>query len=71
MSEKLTSIWAYSTDTYINQLIPCPSRLMADLVIFFSGSIFRFELDSDFLYFEAIIVRIDELCLGLGEFSGI
>ena len=44
---------------------------MSDLTIFFSGSIFRFKLDSGFLYSEAVIVRIDEICLELGEFYGI
>jgi len=41
---------------------------MAGLTVFFSGFIFRFELNSGILYSEAVIVRIDEVCLGLGEF---
>ena len=41
---------------------------MASLAIFFSGSVSRFEMDSGFLYFEAVIIRIDEVCLELGEF---
>ena len=41
---------------------------MASLTVFFSRSVSRFELDSNFLYFKAVIVRIDEVCLGLGEF---
>ena len=40
---------------------------MSGLTVFF-GFVSRFELDSDFLYSEAVIVRIDEVCLGLGEF---
>ena len=41
---------------------------MESLVVFFSESIFKFELNSGFLYSEVVIVRIDEVCLGLGEF---
>jgi len=41
---------------------------MMDLAVSFSGFVSRFELDSAFLYSEAVIVRIDEVCLGLGEF---
>jgi len=41
---------------------------VSGLTVFSSGSIFRFELDSGFLYSEVIIVRIDEVCLELGEF---
>ena len=44
---------------------------MLDLPVFFSGSISGFELDSAFLYSEAVIVRIDEVYLGLGEFYGL
>jgi len=51
--------------------MPWPSRLMSDLTISFSGSIPRFMLDAGFLYFEVVIVRIDEVCLGLGEFYGL
>ena len=40
---------------------------MAGLAVFL-GSVFRFELDLGFLYSEAMIVRIDEICLELGEF---
>ena len=40
---------------------------MAGLVVFL-GSVFRFELDLSFLYSEVMIVRIDEICLELGEF---
>jgi len=28
-------------------------------------------LDSSFLYFEAVIVRINKVCLGLGDFYGL
>ena len=41
---------------------------MSGLTIFFFESVSRFELDSSFLYSEVMIVRIDEVCLGLGEF---
>ena len=41
---------------------------MSDLAVSFSGYVFRFELDSGFLYSEAVIVRIDEVCLGLEKF---
>jgi len=44
---------------------------MSALAVFFSGSVSRFELDSGFLYSEAVIVRIDEVCLGLREFCGL
>ena len=44
---------------------------MVGLTFFFSGYVSRFELDSSFFYFEAVIVRIDELCLELGEFYGL
>ena len=44
---------------------------MSGLTVFFSGSVFRFELDSSFLYFKAVIVRIDEVYLGLVEFYGL
>jgi len=44
---------------------------MAGLTVFFSGSVFRFELDSGFLYSEAVIVYINEVYLGLGEFYGL
>ena len=44
------------------------SRLMSGMTDFFPGSISRFELDSSFLYSEAVIVLIDEVYLRLGEF---
>ena len=44
---------------------------MAGMTVFFSGSTSRFVLDLDFLYSEVVIVRIDEICLGLGEFYGL
>jgi len=44
---------------------------MAGLTVFFSESVSRFELDSDFLYSEVVIVRIDEVYLELGEFYGL
>ena len=45
----------------ISRLVSWPSRLILDLTIFFSEFVSRFELDSGFLYFEAVIVRIDEV----------
>ena len=50
----------------ISRLILCPG-----LAVSFSGSVSRFELDSGFFYSEAVIVRINEVCLGLGEFYGL
>ena len=44
---------------------------MAVLTIFFLGFVFSFELDSSFLSSEAVTVRIDKVCLGLGEFHGL
>jgi len=44
---------------------------MSDLAVSFSRSVFRFELDSGFLYSEAVIIRIDEVCLELEEFYGL
>ena len=41
---------------------------MSGLTVFFSEFVSGFELDSDFLYSEALIVHIDEVCLGLGWF---
>ena len=55
----------------ISQLVPWHSRLVSGLTISFSGSVFKFDLDSGFFYSEAVIVRIDEVCLGLGEFYGL
>jgi len=44
---------------------------MSGLAVSFSGSLFRFELDSGFLYSEAVIVRLNKVCLELGEFYGL
>ena len=44
---------------------------MSGLAVSFSESVSEFELDSGFFYFEAVIVRIDEVCLGLEEFYGL
>ena len=44
---------------------------MSGLTVSFSGSVSRFELDSSFLYFEAVIVHIDEVCLEVREFYGL
>jgi len=41
---------------------------MAGQTVSFPGSVFIFELDLGFLYSEAVIIRIDEVCLGLEEF---
>jgi len=45
-----------------------PSRLVSGLTVFFSRSVFSFELDSSFLFSEAVIIHIDEVCIGLGDF---
>ena len=34
---------------------------MSGLTVSFSGSVLRFELNLGFFYFEAVIVRIDEV----------
>jgi len=44
---------------------------MSGVAVSFSRYVSRFELDSDFFYSEAVIVRIDKVCLGLGEFHGL
>ena len=44
---------------------------MTGLAVFIYGVVSIFELDSNFLYSEAIIVRIDKVCLRQGEFSGL
>ena len=54
-----------------SRLVPWPNRLMSGLAVSFSGYVSRFELDSGFLYSEAVIVRIDEIYLVLGEFYGL
>ena len=46
-------------------------QLMAGLTVFFSGFTSKFELDSRFFYSEVVIIRIDEVCLGLGELYGL
>jgi len=51
-----------------SRLVFGPSRLMSGITVSFSGFVSRFDLDSSFLYSEALIVRIDEICLELGEF---
>jgi len=40
---------------------------MSDLAVSFFWICFEFELDSSFFYSEAVIVRIDGVCLGLEE----
>jgi len=55
----------------ISRLILWPSRLVAVLAVSFLGFVFSFELDSSFLSSEAVTVRIDRVCLGLGEFHGL
>ena len=47
------------------------SRLISSLTVFFSGSVFSFELDSSFFSSEAMIVRIDGVCIELGESYGL
>ena len=44
---------------------------MSGLTVSFFGSVSSFELDSSFLFSEAVIVRIDEGCIELREFSGL
>jgi len=44
---------------------------MSSLTVSFSGSVSKFELDLGFFYYEAVIVRINEVYLGLGEFYGL
>ena len=41
------------------------------MVVLFSGYVFSFELDSSFLSAEAVIVRIDGVCIGLEESYGL
>ena len=48
-----------------SRLIDMISRLISGLTVFFSGYVSSFELDSSFLSSETMIVRIDEVCLGL------
>ena len=52
----------------ISRLIPWPNWLMAGLIVSFSRSVLWFELDSGFLYSKVVVIRIDEVCLELGEF---
>jgi len=44
---------------------------MSGLTVFFPGFVFKFELDSCFLYSEVVIVRIDEVCSGVEELYGL
>ena len=39
--------------------------LVSGLTVFFSVSVYIFDLNSSFIYSEAVIVRIDEVCLGV------
>jgi len=41
------------------------------LIVSFSGSIFSLELDSSFLFSEAVIVHINEVCIRLRELYGL
>jgi len=50
----------------ISRLIHWYSRLLSGLAVSFFASVFSFELDSSFLSYGAI-VRIDGVCIGLGE----
>ena len=47
------------------------SRLISGLVVFFSRFVFSFELYSSFHFSGAMIVRIDGVCIGLGESYGL
>ena len=51
--------------------MPWPCRLMSDLAVFFSESILSPSWIQGFFYSEAVIVRIDGVCLELGEFYGL
>ena len=44
---------------------------MAVLAVSCLSSISSFELDSSFLFSEAVTIRIDGICLGLEEFYGL
>ena len=44
---------------------------MSGLTVFFSRSVPSLELNSSFLSSETVIDRIDEVCIGLGEFYGL
>jgi len=55
----------------ISRLIHWYSRLISGLIIFFSTSVSSFELNSSFLSSRAMIVGIDEVCIGLGESYGL
>ena len=51
----------------ISRLIYWYSQLISGLTVFFSVSVFNFELNLSFLSSETVIVHIDEVCIGLGE----
>jgi len=51
----------------ISRLIHWYSRLISSLAASFSGYVSSFELDSSFLSSEVVIVRIDDICIELGE----
>ena len=55
----------------ISRLILMYSRLISGLAVSFFGFIFSFKLDSSFLSSETVIVRIDRVCIGLGESYGL
>ena len=44
---------------------------MSGMAVSFFVSVSRFELDLGFLYSEAVIVHIDEVCLELGKYYGL
>ena len=44
---------------------------MSGMTVFFSVFVSVFELDLGFFYSEVVIVHIDKVCLGLGEFYGL
>jgi len=54
-----------------NWLIHWYSQLISGLTVFFSGSVSSFELDLSFFSSGAMIVRIDGVCIGLGESYGL
>ena len=45
--------------------------IISDLVVSFSKSVFSFEFDSSFFSSEAVIVRIDGVCIGVGGSYGL
>ena len=51
----------------ISRLMHWNSRVKLGLAVFFSGTVSSFNLDSSFLSSGTMIVRIDDVCIGLKE----